>query len=115
MPVSSDVASGDDVLATQYVDLRTDVLNPTTGHPHDGVNGKGGAGSGLDADLLDGVQGSGYARYLTGTFAAMPAAGTVGRTYYASDFGVFFFDDGTEWHVDRVLKKKAEYFYEDFP
>ena len=39
-PLSSDVSAGDDVLASQYNNLRADVLDPTTGHDHEGVEGK---------------------------------------------------------------------------
>ena len=38
-PLSSDVSAGDDVLASQYNNLRKDVLDPTTGHDHEGVEG----------------------------------------------------------------------------
>lgn len=36
MSNSADVNAGDDILASQYNNLRADVLNPTTGHKHDG-------------------------------------------------------------------------------
>ena len=38
-PLSSDVSAGDDVLASQYNNLRKDVLDPATGHDHEGVEG----------------------------------------------------------------------------
>lgn len=40
MSNSSDVNAGDDALALQYNNLRKDVLNATTGHNHEGVEGK---------------------------------------------------------------------------
>lgn len=41
MASSSTVTAGVDVVeAAQYNDLRTDVLDPTIGHDHEGVNGK---------------------------------------------------------------------------
>lgn len=39
MANSSPVAPGDQATAAQYNDLRSDVLDPTTGHTHDGVTG----------------------------------------------------------------------------
>lgn len=39
-PLSANVNAGDDVLASQYNNLRADVLDPTTGHDHEGVEGK---------------------------------------------------------------------------
>ena len=45
--------------------------------------------------------------YLQGTQAARPAAGTVGRFYYATDTVTFFYDDGIAWrnvsNPDTVL------------
>jgi len=40
MPNSSPVVSGTDILATAYNDLRDDVLDSSTGHNHDGTDGK---------------------------------------------------------------------------
>ncbi|MAH48177.1 hypothetical protein CMI37_20305 [Candidatus Pacearchaeota archaeon] len=40
MAVSSTVASGDLILAAHHNDLRDDVLNTSTGHMHDGTNGR---------------------------------------------------------------------------
>ena len=39
-PSSSTVASGDTILATQYNNLRSDVLDPTTGHNHNATDGR---------------------------------------------------------------------------
>ncbi len=38
--VSSNVSAGDTLLASQYNDLRTDVVNTSTGHDHDGSDSK---------------------------------------------------------------------------
>ena len=38
--VSNDVSSGDDVLVLQYNNLRTDVLDISSGHDHNGSNSK---------------------------------------------------------------------------
>lgn len=38
---SSPVNAGDDILASQYNNLRDDVVNPSTGHNHDGTAGGG--------------------------------------------------------------------------
>ncbi len=64
-PLSSDVSAGDDVLASQYNNLRTDVLDPVVGHNHTGKPGEGVAmpgalritlasliGDGSDGDLI---------------------------------------------------------------
>jgi hypothetical protein len=57
MANSGAVASGAQATATQYNNLRADVLDPTTGHVHDGTNGAllGGAksayGDGSDGDV----------------------------------------------------------------
>jgi hypothetical protein len=40
MANSADVNAGDTALASQYNDLRDDVLNTSSGHTHDGVAGK---------------------------------------------------------------------------
>lgn len=40
MANSADVNAGDDILASQYNDLREDVLDPVTGHDHEGADGK---------------------------------------------------------------------------
>lgn len=41
MPESSDVAIGQQATATQYNNLRKDVLDPTVGHDHSGAAGRG--------------------------------------------------------------------------
>lgn len=53
MANSSPVSPGDDILASDYNDLRDDVLDSTTGHPHDGVDGKVITASGLAADSVE--------------------------------------------------------------
>ena len=35
--------------------------------------------------------------YAQGAFASRPAAGTIGRVYYAMDTAVLYYDDGTAW------------------
>ena len=40
MANSSTVSAGDDILASQYNDLREDVLDNSTGHNHEGTDGK---------------------------------------------------------------------------
>ena len=40
MANSADVNAGDDVLASQYNNLRADVLNISTGHTHNGTDSK---------------------------------------------------------------------------
>lgn len=40
MAVSSTVASGDTATASQYNNLRSDVLDTSSGHSHDGTNGR---------------------------------------------------------------------------
>ena len=35
--------------------------------------------------------------YAQGAFASRPAAGTIGRFYYATDTAVLYYDDGTAW------------------
>ena len=40
MSASSPVSAGDDILAAAYNNLREDVLDPVTGHDHEGVEGK---------------------------------------------------------------------------
>jgi len=51
MVFSTNVADGEDILAAQYNNLRLDVLDPTTGHDHDGTST---GGKKVDhGDLLD--------------------------------------------------------------
>lgn len=40
-----------------------------------------------------------HTRPSSGTFAACPAAGTVGRVYFATDAGIILRDNGTTWDV----------------
>lgn len=40
MANSSEVSAGDDILASQYNNLRADVLNTSTGHTHNGTDSK---------------------------------------------------------------------------
>ena len=53
-------------------------------------------------------------RHKSGTLAAMPAVGNAGRRYYATDLGAEFLDDGTDWTIQGVNKRKAQYFFEEF-
>jgi hypothetical protein len=58
MANSSDVSAGDTILASQYVNLRADVLNTSTGHTHNGTDSKVIAndaitGAMLNADVVD--------------------------------------------------------------
>lgn len=41
MPESADVSAGDDILASQYNNLRKDVVDPNLGHKHTGAAGEG--------------------------------------------------------------------------
>src|SRR3972149_3318168 len=50
----------------------------------------------------------------SGTLPARPAAAKAGRTYYATDLGVLFLDDGTRWLIISVSPNIAEEFHEDF-
>lgn len=122
-PNSAPVSVGEDVLAVQYNDLRDDTLDEVTGHGHTGGVDGGklllpaaispqGVGSGLDADLLDGIQGSGYGRFLSDTFVNRPAFGVAGRQFYATDLKAVFFDTGSAWVFDRPLG--CEYLFDDF-
>lgn len=47
----------------------------------------------IDNTLLQSIPG-----YAQGLAAAIPAAGHKGRVYYATDTGVYYIDDGTNWH-----------------
>ena len=58
-PLSSDVSAGDDVLASQYNNLRTDVLDPDLGHKHTGLPGEGAALAGSLLTDQDGMKGDG--------------------------------------------------------
>lgn len=58
-------------------------------------------GEKVDAAYLNGlavaVNDNTHARPVTGAFSAMPAAGIVGRMYYATDAGLVFRDNGSSW------------------
>ena len=123
MANSSTISVGNDILASQYNNLRLDVLDSSTGHDHN-VSGNGkkvppaginpqGAASGLDADLLDGVQGAGYARYASGLYSALPAVGSGSPFYIATDVGLFI-DDGTRWNLVEVFYSKVQRMRDDF-
>jgi len=60
MANSSTVGSGDDVLATQYNNLRKDVLDVTTGHDHTGAADEGKT---IDHGDLDGLADDDHAQY----------------------------------------------------
>lgn len=50
----------------------------------------------------------------SGTFANRPAAGNAAATYYATDFGVTFIDDGAVWHVLSRIPALCDRQYTDF-
>ena len=52
MAASSDISAGDTLLASQYNNLRTDVVNITTGHDHDGSDSKSMSASDLLGRVL---------------------------------------------------------------
>ena len=62
MVFSTTVGDGEDTLATQYNNLRLDVLDPTSGHDHDGT-ASGGKKVG-HGDLVDGAIASTYLTHI---------------------------------------------------
>lgn len=48
-----------------------------------------------------------------GTLAAKPAPGNAGRTYLASDIGLWLLDDGTSWHPDHHILTLCEHWEDD--
>jgi hypothetical protein len=52
--------------------------------------------------------------HATGTLAARPAAGNAGRLYYATDLGVLFVDDGTNWLILSHVPQISERLRDDF-
>ncbi len=109
-PNSSSTSVGADILASQMKDLRDDVLDPVTGHNHDGTTDGGknipttsinpqGAGSGLDVDTLDGLEAAGFCQVRTGLHKDLPAAGVPGCIYLPTDLpSVVMMDDGAVWN-----------------
>lgn len=88
-PSSSNVASGDTVLATQYNNLRSDVLDPTTGHNHNATDGR----------TLFSV----YTR-----FVRKSAAETVNNNTIQNDNDLFFTVGASEtWHIIGVLDMRT--------
>lgn len=120
MTVSSIINDGDDILASQYNNLRKDVIDATLGHDHN-TTGKNvppagispqGAASTLDADKLDGLHATGLVRWLSGALWQRPAAGNAGTLYFATDLGdtgVIFYDTGSFWYTlsPIVIRKLA--------
>jgi len=54
------------------------------------------AGYGITDAILNA---GGIVSFDSGLFASIPAAGTVGAVYYATDTQTFYFDNGTSWDV----------------
>ncbi len=110
MTTSIDVAAAGNMTAAQYNALRDDVLDEATnGHTHSATGNNApkvapgdlspqGAGSGIDAQKLDGRLKTAYAQFLSGKNKALPAASTAGRFYQPTDLkGLFLLDSGSEW------------------
>src|SRR3990167_5295223 len=77
MANSSTVAALDDILAGQYNNLRLDVLDATSGHDHDGTEGKKVNANDLSGTTLaSGVTASSLTS--VGTLAALTVSGNVG-------------------------------------
>lgn len=96
MANSSDVSAGDDILASQYNNLRADVLNTSTGHTHNGTDAKSIAVDGTTLEISSGVPGikdGGVGASKLGTGATFN--GTVTRYYTigAGDFSGVDKDD----------------------
>lgn len=53
-------------------------------------------------------------RGASGTFAARPTAGNAGRTYYATDCGILFLDNGVRWDSVGYNDRLCEHFFDDF-
>ncbi len=53
-------------------------------------------------------------RHKSGAWASRPAAGEAGRFYYATDLGVLFLDDGTNWEYMSHNARLADYDLNDF-
>ena len=69
MSNSADVNAGDDALASQYNNLRADVLNISTGHTHNGTDSKLALAYGFYVKKLTGTTSNsegGYVDILTG-------------------------------------------------
>ncbi len=59
-------------------------------------------------------QAEGIHQHLSNTYANIPAAGNVGRRFYATDLCCEFLDDGTSWLILPPPLEKCEYFFDDF-
>ncbi len=118
MATSKEIPSAERAYDLQYNDHRTDAVNDTAGHKHDGVDGKKLASSAispqpgtLDADKLDGVEGSSFCQVDTGTFISKPAPATAGRIYMPTDLkGLFMIEDGSDWHYICADAAEINYF-----
>ncbi len=53
-------------------------------------------------------------QHKSGTYANRPAAAKVGRTYYATDLGATFIDDGAVWHVFSHIPAICDRHHDDF-
>src|SRR5262249_25559321 len=71
------------------------VLSSTTGGVMSWVAQSGGGGGG-----------GGSGSVLAGTNAALPAAATAGRAFFATDAGILYRDTGTAWVASQGLKSK---------
>src|SRR3989337_1350082 len=50
----------------------------------------------------------------SGTLALRPAAGKAGRTYFATDFGVLFLDNGSQWRIIGHDDFLCDWLFDDF-
>ena len=124
-PISSPVSAGDNILDSQYNNLRADVLNVSTGHRHSGAAEDGrlippasispqGAASGLDADKFEGKQFTEL--FAQGTYASMLASSPAlaGLRWYTTDLGAEFLWDGSKWRLIGHNPEACEHFFDDF-
>ncbi len=83
MANSADVNAGDQALASQYNNLRADVLNTSTGHTHDGADSKS-----LATDAVSGaiIADGGVGANKLATSASYNGTITVRRSYAGSTF-----------------------------
>ena len=68
-------------------------------------NGLVGDGS-ADADIIQ--------RGKSGTLALRPAAGNASRTYFATDFGVLYLDNGSQWRIVGHDDFLCDWLFDDF-
>src|SRR3990170_965516 len=64
------------------------------------------ADASADADVIQ--------RGKSGTLALRPAAGKAGRTYFATDFGVFYLDNGSQWRIIGHDEFLCDWLFDDF-